>query len=233
LTRHELKEQLQHDQFTDAVSSVVSYAQVNRRLVIRWSVVGVAVLAVAGGIIALLSYQKSERQKDLAAALAVTEAQIGPPNDISRTFPSEDAKYDAEIKALSSVAAKDRGSEEGNVALYYLATLRAKKDQSAKIEGDLRQVAESSSSVAPLAKIALAQLYIGQKKTSEAQDLLRSIVNKPTDLVSKAQAQVLLAQLEASFNPQDSKNTLKMIDAADRKRAAVSRAEEAVSSQLK
>lgn len=232
MTRHDLKDQLQHDQFTDAVTGVVSFAQTNRRQVIRWIIIGAAALAVIGGIWAYLSYQKSQRRNDLAQAMTVVNAQVGPANDFAKTYPTEDAKNQAAMKALSDVVAKDGSSNEGMVALYYFATLKAKKDQ-AGAEGDLKRVADSGSDVAPLAKIALAQLYMGENKVAPAQDLLRSIINSPTELVSKAQAQILLAQTEATANPQDARAVLKMVNADDAKRAAVTRASDAVSAQLK
>jgi len=232
LTRHDLKDQLQHDQFTDAVSGVVSYTQVNRQKVIRWVIIVVAVLVVAGAVWGLLSYQKTQRQNDLAEAMTVVNAPVGPANEFAKSYLNEDAKNAASMQALSQVVSKDGSSNEGMIALYYLATLKAKKDQ-AGAEADLKRVADSSSDVTPLAKIALAQLYMGEKKTAAAQDLLRSIISSPTELVSKAQAQILLAQTEATINPQDSKGVLKMIDANDQKRPAVSKASDAVSAQLK
>lgn len=232
MTRHDLKEQLQHDEFTDAVSNVVSYTQSHRQQVLRWTVIGVVALLIAGGVWGYLNYQKTQRQNDLSAAMMVLDAQVGPPNDFNKTFATQDAKDAASQKALFDVVAKDGSSNEGMIALYYLTTLKAKKDQGST-EGDFKRVADSNSDVAPLAKIALAQLYAGEKKTAQAQDLLRSIINNPTDLVSKAQAQILLAQTEAAINPQDSKTTLKAISADDEKRKAVSSAVDAVSAQLK
>ncbi len=232
MTRHDLKEQLQHDEFTDAVSNVVSYTQIHRQQVIRWSVIAAAVLVVAGGIWAFVNYQKTQRQNDLSAAMSIVNAQVGPPNDFMKTYPTQEAKDAASQKALSEVVSKDGSSNEGMIALYTLATLKAKKDQ-ASSEADFQRVADSSSTVSPLAKIALAQLYVGENKTPQAQDLLRSIINKPTDLVSKAQAQILLAQTEAAVNPVDSKATLKMISPEDQKRRAVSQAADSVSAQLK
>jgi hypothetical protein len=110
--------------------------------------------------------------------------------------------------------------------------MKAKKDPAGS-EADFKRVADSGSTVAPLAKIALAQLYVGDKKTAEAQDLLRSIINSPTELVSKAQAQLLLAQIDATVDPQAAKSLLKTVDAADQKRPAISRASEAIAGQLK
>lgn len=232
MTRHDLKDQIQHDQFTDAVTGVVAYTQSHRQQVIRWSIIGAVVLLVVAGIWGFLRYQRTQRENDLAQAMAVTTAQIGPPNDFGKTYPTQAAKDAAAEKAFSEVVAKDGNSEEGMIALYYLATQKAKTDQNGA-EPQLKRVADSGTSVAPLAKIALAQLYIGQNKTAAAQDLLRSIINDPSALVSKAQAQILLAQTEAVVNPQDAKGVLKMIAPADEKRAAVSSAVQAVSSQLK
>jgi hypothetical protein len=232
LTRHDLKEQLQHDHFTDAVSGVVSYAQANRQQITRWVVIVVALLLVAGGVWGFRSYQKGQRQTELSSALTVVNVQVGPASEFTKTFPTEEAKNAAASKALSDVVAKDGSSNEGMIALYNLATLKAKKDQNSAA-ADFKRVADSGRDVAPLAKIALAQIYMGQNKPAEAKDLLRSIVSNPTDLVSKAQAQILLAQTEATANPLDSKGTLKMISADDQKRPAVSRAADALSAQLK
>ena len=49
MTRHELKEQIQHDQFTDSVSRVVDYISANREKVTRWAIAAIVVLAIAGG----------------------------------------------------------------------------------------------------------------------------------------------------------------------------------------
>ena len=80
--------------------------------------------------------------------------------------------------------------------------------------------------------MAKGRTAAGEKKTAEAQALLRAIINSPTSLVSKAQAQILLAQADESVNPAESKNILKSIDKSDQGRPAVSRATDQLSSQL-
>jgi predicted negative regulator of RcsB-dependent stress response len=232
LTRHELKEQLQHDQFTDAVSGALGYASSHRQNLIRGSIALVLVLLLAGGGYWYYSHQKSLRQQDLGAALTVVDAPVGPANDYGKTFPTEDAKQTAARQALSAVVSKYPGSREGLIAQYYLGTLKAQANDAKGAESDLRTVADSKSEVAPLARIALAQVYVGEKKIAEAQTLLRAIVNSPTSLVSKAQAQILLAQIDESVNPAESKNILKSIDKSDQGRPAVSRAADQLSTQL-
>jgi len=190
------------------------------------------VLAVAGGIWWYSVSQRAIREQDLAAALTIWDAPVGPASPYGKTFLTQDTKQQAALKAFSDVLAKHSGSREGFIAQYYLGTIKAQKSDTKGAESDLRLVADSGSEVSPLAKIALAQLYSGEKKTAEAQGLLRSLVNSPTDLVSKAQAQILLAQLDQSANPKESKAVLQSIDKSDRERPAVTRAADALSGQL-
>lgn len=224
MTRHELKESLQHDQFTDAVSRSLDYITSNRQMVTRWTIVAVIAVAIAGGWFWYSRHQRSVRQQDLQAAFQVLDAQVGPAtSQFGKTFPTQEAKTQASMKALSQVVAKDGGSREGFIAQYYLGTLKAGQNDNKGAESDLKAAADSKTEIASLAKIALARLYANENKTPEAQELLRSIVNNPTDLVSKAQAQVLLAQLDEKVNPQQAKNILKSLQTPNQS-PAVSRA---------
>jgi predicted negative regulator of RcsB-dependent stress response len=231
LTRHELKEQLQHDHFTDAVSDVLSYALSNRERLIRWIVIAVVVVILAGGALWFASYKRSIRQKALAAALHVIESPFGSSPQLPNSYPNQDAKQRAEIKALSDLVSKYGGTREGLIAQYYLGTIKVQRKDSKGAESDLRAVADSGSDFASLAKIALAQLYAGENRISEAQALLRSIANKPSDLVSKAQADILLAQLNLTTNPQETKRILQSLKTPDEP-PAVSRAVDQISGQL-
>jgi predicted negative regulator of RcsB-dependent stress response len=230
LTRHELKEQLRHDQFSDAVSSVVVYAQSNREKVTRWAIVLGIVLILGGGAFWYASYRNSERRQDLQNAFAILEAPVGTPGQLGKSFPTQDAKTAASMKALQDVVAKDGGTRQGLIAQYYLGTLKAGKQDTKGAEADLQNVANSDSDCTPLAKIALAQLYAGDNRMHDAQALLRDIINKPTDLVSKAQAQILLAHLDESTNPKEAKQLLDSLR-ADRD-PAVSRAVSQIQSQI-
>lgn len=230
MTRHELKEQLQHDQFKDALSGAVVYAQSHREKVIRWAVIVGIVLILGGGAFWYASYRNGVREQDLEDAFAVLEAPVGTPSQLGKSFATQDAKTAASIKALEGVIQKDGGTRQGLIAQYYLGTMKAAKQDTKGAETDLQAVANSSSECAPLAKIALAQIYASENRGAEAQGLLRDIINKPTDLVSKAQAEILLAHLEESSNPQEAKKLLQSLRAETD--PAVSRAVQQLSSQL-
>ena len=230
MTRHELKEQLQHDHFTDAVSGVVVYARSHRENVIRWSIILGIVLILGGGAFWYAAYRNALRQQDLENAFAILEAPVGAPGQLGKTFPTQEAKTQASMKALQDVVTKDGGTRQGLIAEYYLGTLKAARQDTKGAETDLQAVANSSSECAPLAKIALAQIYAGENRIGEAQALLRDIISKPTDLVSKAQAEILLAHLDETSNPQEAKKLLQSLRAETD--PAVSRAVQQISSQL-
>jgi predicted negative regulator of RcsB-dependent stress response len=231
LTRHELKEQLEHDQFTDSVSSALHYASSHKQRLIQWAIAAAVVVALVAAAVWFNSYRRAQRQRDLQAAFAIVDAQVGPANEYTKTFATQDLKTRASIKALSAVVAKDGGTAEGYLAQYYLGTLKAQQNDLKGAEADLRTAASSSSDSAALAKIALAQVYLSSNRLPEAQELLRSLVNKPTDLVSKEQAQVLLAQLDASSNPQRAKQILQGLK-GPKVSPAVTRAADQLAAQI-
>lgn len=232
MTRHDLKEQLQHDQFTDTVANVVSYSSSHRQTIIRYSIIGGIALIIIGLAIWFSSYRASIRQADLQTAFNVLDVPVGTAaGSTGKTFATQDEKTKAAEKAFADIVAKDSGTHEGYIAQYYLGTLKAKGDDAKGAESDLNVVANSSGDVASLAKIALAQLYLSQAKTSQAENLLRDVVNKPTDLVSKPQAQILLAQMLESNNPREAKKIVQSLRATPNQSPAVTRAIDQVASQ--
>jgi len=220
LTRHELKEQIQHDHFRDAVSGAVNYAASNREQVVRLTIAGACIVAIVALVWWYQAHQRSVRQQDLEAAFAIAEAPVGTAPAGQQSYPTKDAKQQAEMKAFSKVVAKDGNSREGLMARYYLGTLKGDRGDSKGAEADLRAVADSRSECAALAKIALAQLYTGENRVKEAQTILRGVIDKPADLVSKTQAQILLAQLEETTNPKDARKILQSLRAPGRGSAA-------------
>lgn len=232
MTRHELKEQVQHDQFTDFFSQAIQYTSENREKIVRWGIAVVIVLALVGAGFWYASYQQGIRQQDLQAAFDVWETPVGPAAQPGqKSFPTEAAKREAAAKAFSQVVSKDSGSREGRIAQYYRGTIEAASQDNASAERDLKAVADSGKEFSALAKIALANIYAGENRLSDGRALLESVVNKPTDLVSKAQADLILAQLEVSSNPQDAKRILKTLQTPNQD-PAVARAADQVSAQL-
>jgi hypothetical protein len=212
LTRHELKE-LQQDQFATKVGGAFEFASTHRSLVIRWVVIVLAVVGLTWGGVWYYNQKRTERQADLRDAFETESALVGPvANPYTKNFPTEEAKSEATLKAFSQVAAKHSGTKEGYLALYYVAILRNQKGDTAGAIPILREVADSGYSVASLAKVSLSNLLAGQGKYAEAEQILRSLVDKPTDLVSKEHAQVLLARVIGKHDPKAAKALIATIE---------------------
>lgn len=230
MTREELKEKVRHDAFTDTVSNVVTYSSVHRQTLIRYGVIAALAFLIAGFAIWFSQYRSSIRQAELSSAFNVLDTPVGTPGANGRSFATSEEKTKSSEKALNDILAKDAGTREGFIAQYYLGTIKAQNQDSKGAESNLSAVANSSSEVSSLAKIALAQLYISESKRPQAENLLREVVNKPTDLVSKPQAQILLAQVLESSNPREAQKLLNSLRTPNQT-PAVTRAIDQIASQ--
>ena len=224
LTRHELKEQLQHDAFRDNVDVAVDYVATHRRQVIRWSSIALAIAIIAGVSYGVYQFRKSQREQALQAAMAIVEAPVEPkPDGFGKTFTTQQAKDDASMKALGEVAAKYSGSGQGDAAQYMLAGIQVSNSKYTEAERNFKAVADSSSEYSALAKIGLAQLYAGQGKNQQAKTILENLVAHPTQMVSKEQATLLLAGVVKDTDPKRAKQLAESLKIPT-ERAAVERA---------
>jgi hypothetical protein len=234
LTRHELKE-LQQDQFATKVVDAVGFVSSHRSMAIRWTLIALAVVLLVGGGYRFYTQKRAERQADLREAFDTLEGSAGAQaSPYTKNFSSVDERDAASLKAFSQVAAKYSGSKEGYLAQYYVAVLRNSKGDTDAAISILREVAGCRYSVAALAKVALANLLMGEGKYPEAEQILRSLVDKPTDLVSKKAAQVLLARVIGKHDPKAARELLSSIEAGKRdpEHPAVVRAIQIVQGEL-
>jgi hypothetical protein len=216
LTRHELKE-LQQDQFATKVVDAVGFVSSHRSTAIRWTLIALAAVLLAGGGYRFYTQKRAERQADLREAFDTLEGSAGSQaSPYTKNFSSVDERDAASLKAFSQLAAKYSGSKEGYLAQYYVAILRNSKGDTAGAIPILREVAECRYSVAALAKVALANLLMGEGKYAEAEQIVRSLVDKPTDLVSKKAAQVLLARVIGKHDPKAARDLLASIEGGKR-----------------
>jgi TolA-binding protein len=206
ITRKELK----RDKFALEVEHTVEYVAEHRKAVIRYSVIGAAVLVLVLGFLAYRRHQQAARQASLTSALEVQQAAIGPaPNEFVRAYPTEQARDEAAGKAFADVASKYSGSDEAAIAEYYLGTIAANQGKNAEAEKWLKSAIDSgSANYASLAKLTLAEVYKAEGKIGEGEALLRSLIAKPTDFVSKEHATIALAELLASSRPEEARKLL-------------------------
>ena len=90
------------------------------------------------------------------------------------------------------------------MARYFVGLTSAQLGDYSAAEHNLQEAANSSNGdLASLAKFALASVYSAEKKDSQAIDLYKQVIDKPTTLVSKAAAQIELAGFYESIQKPD------------------------------
>ena len=135
LTRKELKT----DKFALEVGHGVEYVTEHKQQVIRYGAIAAGVVVIALAAYGFLSYRAGVRDDALRAALQNQDATVGGQSEEGRpSFPTQEAKDAAIKKSLTDVADKYPGSEEGEIARYYLGTMAADKGDLATAEKSLR-----------------------------------------------------------------------------------------------
>ncbi len=220
VTRRELKS----DHFKLEVEHGVEFVTGHRNQFIQWGSIAAALLLLIIGVSWYRSSQHQARQAALGNAMEVLNATIGPSqSEYQLTYPSQADKDQAIIKAFTDIATKYEGTEEGIIAEYYLGAQAADKGDMAQAQKRFELVANSSQkSFASLAKLALAQIYQSEGKLTDAEKLVRSVMDNPTTLVSRDEATIVLARLLTPSNPAEARKLLEPLRASQR--SAISRA---------
>jgi predicted negative regulator of RcsB-dependent stress response len=188
----------------------------------RYGAIAAAVLVIAGAIYFYLRYQSDAREKALAEAIKVENAHVGPAPPGFLTFPTQEEKDKARIKAFTDLVSKYHGSQEAAMAEFYLASNAVDHSNMTEAEKRYKDVADSAPTpYASMAKMALAKIYSSDGRDSEAEKLLRDLVAHPTVTVSKEQAQIQLAIVIGKKNPDEAR---KLLEPLRTERTAISRA---------
>ncbi len=218
-TRKELKS----DKFALEVQHGVEYVTDHKKLVTQWGGIALGVVVVILAVVFYMRYQRGVRLEALQDAMRVQNAQVGPANNEYMLFyPTQSDKEKAVQKAWSDLAAKYNGSEVGVMAEYYLASEAADKGNNQEAEKRFKEVADSGETdYASLAKISLAQIYAAQGKLPEARNLIQSVIDHPTAMVSKDAATIALAHVLAPSDPAAARKLLEPLRGSSR--PAVSR----------
>lgn len=220
LTRRELK----RDAFAQKVGEKVESFREHRKEYTRYGAIVLVAAIVVGGYYYYNKRQHAVRERVLHEAMRIQEAGIGPSSERETilVFPTQEEKNKAAIKAFSEIADKYPGTDEEAIGRYYLGTIAVDEGRLDDAVKSFRQVADSGKmNYASLAKLALAEVYHLQGKTAEGETLLRSLIEKPTIFVSKAQATIALARILADSKPDEAR---KLLEPLRSETGAVSRA---------
>jgi hypothetical protein len=205
ITRKELKS----DKFALEIGHTVTFFEDHQKVLIRYGGLAAAVALLIVGFAAYQRNQHATREAALAQAIRVQEAPVGQSGNGGLTFPTEDAKAQASLKAFTDVQAKYSGSAEGEIAQYYLGSIKADQGQLAEAEKLFLDVSQKGNDkYASLAKLSLAQIYFADGRDTQGEKTLRDLIASPTIFVSKEQATMVLARYLAPKKPAEARKLL-------------------------
>jgi len=191
------RKELKSDKFAQEVQQSVTFVSTHRELLIRWGAPALAVVLIVAGVFYYRNYQQAARQEALHEAMRVQNASVGPSqSQYVLTFPTAEARTKAVNKSWQDLAAKYPGTEEGRIAEFFLGTNAGDNGNLSEAEKRFKAAIDGRNGpYASLAKLALAQIYGGEGKVKEGADLIQSVIDHPTVLVSKEMATLALADL--------------------------------------
>jgi predicted negative regulator of RcsB-dependent stress response len=218
ITRKELKT----DKFALEVEHTVTFFEEHQKELIRYGSLAVVVALLIIGFLAYQRNQHTAREAALAQAIRVQEAPVGQSASGGLSFPSEDAKTQASLKAFTDLQTKYLGSVEGEIAQYYLGSIKADQGKLAEAEKLFLDVSQKGDDkYASLAKLSLAQIYFADGRDTQGEKTLRDLMASPTIFVSKEQATIALARYWMLKKPAEAR---KLLDPLRTQTGAVSQA---------
>jgi len=211
-TRHQLKQ----DRFAEATGETVQWAVQHQKKLIIVAVVIAVVAAAALGSWYYEQNQDSAASGELGAALNTYSAPLRPagmpPDPQFQTFTSTEERAKAAQPEFRAIVEKYRHTNSAQIAQYFLGLTDIDLGDNAGAERELKAVSGARNhDVSSLAKLALAALYHDTNRDSQAIELYKDLIAHPTRTVSKARAQLELATLYQTKDPQEARRILEQV----------------------
>jgi predicted negative regulator of RcsB-dependent stress response len=220
--RAEARHQLKQDQFSkatiQAAGRTVDWTTAHQSTVIAVIVAVVVVAALVLGGWYYINNQNEKAGLDFSTATRTMETPVRPAGVPAQpgftSFGSTQERATEARKQFQAIMDKYPHTRTADMARYFVGLTSSQLSDHPGAEKNLQEVANSSNrELSALAKFALASVYRAEKKDSQAVDLYKQIIDKPTMTVSKVTAQLELAQLyENQQKPDEAKRIYEQIE---------------------
>jgi hypothetical protein len=205
-TRHALKQ----DRLVEATKTSVDWFQDHRSKVISASLAAVMVLAIV--VASMVIYDKRSAAADSVFGEAMDTyntplAQPGQPAmPGQKTFATAAARAAVANQQFVKLANQYGFFEAGKTGTYFAGLTAIDLGQTSQAESYLKKVADGhDAALASLANLALANLYQQTNRDSQAIQLYKQLIAKPTNTVPADAAKLQLASLYEKTNPAEAK----------------------------
>lgn len=212
-TRRQLKE----DKFVETAQGAAEWTSSHRQPLIYSGVAVLVIVLAAAGLWSWRNKQNDAANIALGSAMRVFTANIVPAGipsgpETKDSFSSTAARGKAAEKEFAAIADKYSHTDAGHIARYLQGVAAMQAGENAVAEQQLKAVADSGDkNIAALAKMSLANYYGSSNRAADATRLYKDLEDHPTDTVSKVAAQMAMAELYESTDPQQASSLYQQI----------------------
>ena len=216
-TRHQLKQDRFSKATFEAAEKTVHWSQEHQSKLIAAAVAVVVIGAIAIGGWYYINSQDEKASLEFSTAVRTLQTPLRPAGTPAQpgvtTFESSTERANAARKQFQAIADKYSQTHTGKMARYFVGVSAAQMGDNATAEHNLQEAAGSSDSLlASLGKFGLASVYASEKKDTQAIDLYKQLIDKPSELISKVTAQLELATFyESRQKPDEAKKIYEQI----------------------
>lgn len=210
-TRHQLKQDRFSKVTIEAAENAAHWSEEHKTKLTVIVVVVVVMAAIGFGGWYYINTQDEKASAELSTAVRTFETPVRPAGVPAQpgydSFASSQERATAARKQFQAIADKYPHTHTADMARYFVGLASSQLGDNAAAERSLQEAAASSNAdLAALGKFALASVYRAENKDTQAVDLYKQLIDKPTVVVSKATAQLELAGFyEAQKKPDEAK----------------------------
>ena len=213
------RRQLKQDRFVETAEGAASWAAGHQRTLLVSIAVAAVVVLLAVGAYTWYNHQSEQANIALGVAMRTFNMPLRPAgapvpagSEAESSFATIKDRAHAAQKQFSDVADRYSMTAPGRIARYMEGVAAMQAGDNATAEKQLKSAADSSDKdVAALAKMALANFYRASNRQADAIRLYKELIDRPADTVSKADAQLALADLYQSTDPKQAASIYQQI----------------------
>lgn len=216
-TRHSLKEDRFSKVTINAAERTVDWTVEHKGKLVVGAIVALGLVTAGFGGWYYLQQQDQRASVDFGKAVRTLETPIRPAGTPAQpefpSFASTKERATEVHKQFQAVVDKYPHTRASEFARYFVGLTAAELGDNTGAERELKRVADSRrGDLAALAKFALASVYRKTGREKDAIDLYKSLAEKPAATVSKATAQLELADLyQEQQQSQEAKRILEQV----------------------
>ncbi len=216
---------MKHDALVDSAQSFLGWLEDHKSEAILFAVILVAVVAIGVGSTLFYQHRQDEASAAFGAAMDIYSAPVAQPGSPVqpgvRTYPSSVARAQAANEQFNKVADSFGSTNAGKQSLYFSGLTYMEMGKTAEAETILKKAARNGNKdMSALAELALVSLYRQSGRTADAIQMLNRLIAHPTTTVPGGEAQLELASIYETTNPEQAKQIYAHLKDKDSKTAA-------------